>query len=174
VHRPRRQDSPWSDDTPAPRGREPADTLPLGSQAATPHWTQVDTAADGTPVILEDAPSAVGQQSFLASDEATVESSMRFDEGGASPATLPIGTGVAPPVAALPPTREVPSARSVGPLSTALPPRHATVWAPRAGSERPGSADGPASVRTTLLLMALALVGLAGVVFVYLVLAAPK
>jgi hypothetical protein len=48
------------------------------------------------------------------------------------------------------------------------------VWAPRAGSERPGSADGPASVRTTLLLMALALVGLAGVVFVYLVLAAPK
>jgi hypothetical protein len=174
VHRPRRQDSPWSDDTPAPHPREAADTLPLGSQAATPHWTQVDTAADGTPVILEDTPASVGQRSFLAPEEATVESSMRFDHGGASPATLPIGTGLAPPVAALPPTREVPSARSVGPLSTALPPRPATVWAPRAASERPGSSDGPWSLRTTLLVTALALVGLAGVVFVYLVLAAPK
>jgi hypothetical protein len=168
VHRARRRDdSPWSDDTPAPAGREPADTLPLGTPAPVPHWTQVDTAHDGTPVMLRDAPVASGERSFLGPDEATVASAQRFDE--AAPPTLPIGSQAAP--AALPPTREVPSSPGAGVLSTALPPRPGA-WSPRAPSERAPAAP-PASLRATLLGSALALVVLAAVVFAYLVLAAP-
>jgi hypothetical protein len=174
VHRPRRQpDSPWSDDTPLPSAREPADTLPLGTRAHTPHWTEGETAADGTPVILHDAPSPSGERSFLAPEEATVEASMRFDE--AVPTTLPLGTGVAPPSPppALPVTREVPSARTAGPLSTALPPRNPTVWAPRTVSERPSSDEGLTPLRTTLFVTVAAVIVLVAVVFAYLVLAAP-
>lgn len=157
-----------------PGAREPADTLPLGTQAQTPHWTEGETAADGTPVILRDAPASSGERTFLAPEEATVEASMRFDE--AVPATLPLGTGVAAPSPrpALPVTRETPSTRTAGPLSTALPPRHPTVWAPRTGSERPPSAEGPTPLRTTLLATVGAVIVLVAVVFAYLVLAAPE
>jgi len=156
-----------------PNAREPADTLPLGTQAQTPHWTEGETAADGTPVILRDAAAAARERSFLAPEEATVEASMRFEDG--APSTLPLGTGVAAPSPppALPVTREVPSTRTAGPLSTALPPRNPTVWAPRTGSERPSSWEGPGSLRTTLLVTVAAVVVLAAVVFAYLVLAAP-
>lgn len=168
VHRARRRDdSPWSDDTPAPAGREPADTLPIGTPAPVPHWTQVDTAHDGTPVMLRDAPLASGERSFLGADEPTEASSPRFDE--AAPPTLPIGSQ-APP-AALPPTREIPSAPTRAPLSTALPPRPGA-WSPRAPSER-APAPSPASLRATLLACLLAVAALAAVVFAYLVLAAP-
>ncbi|MFO0602643.1 MAG: hypothetical protein U0324_05685 [Polyangiales bacterium] len=184
MDRARRHDgSPWSDETPAPVGRD-TETLPLGTQP--PHWTQVDTAHDGTPVMLRDVPAASGERSFLGPDEPTEATGSRFD--AAAPATLPLGTGVAPAPALpgppmppaglapapLPPTREVPSAPSAthSPvLSTALPPRPSP-WSPRPASEAPAAA--PASARATLLAGAAALVLLAAVVFAYLVLAAPK
>ncbi|MFO0607069.1 MAG: hypothetical protein U0324_28105, partial [Polyangiales bacterium] len=80
-----------------------------------------------------DVPAASGERSFLGPDEPTEATGSRFD--AAAPATLPLGTGVAP-APALPRPPRAPAAPPAAPV--APPVAAAPVVAPAAPPERAG------------------------------------
>jgi hypothetical protein len=181
----RPDEASWSDDTPAPAGLD-RDTLPIGSPA--PHWTQIDTAADGTPDVLP--PPVVGplprprrgpgDQAAERPLHGLVPASETLPMGTASPSATPSTAQPPSSARAIAPQRPIATphgasgAIAPGALSTVLPPR------PRPGATLPMHAPAAApmahwgSMRATLAVCAAALFVLAALVFVYLVVAAPR